>query len=138
MNFTEFTPYEYLLINLANHFGLDKEVYSKRINFIKANMNDLEDMITDAEEPELFLASLMQLRKVQRKEPVGALVSIDAVCSGIQILSALVRCKLGAKATGLINTGKRPNAYLLVQQAMERILDTEIEISYKDIKRAVK
>lgn len=82
MKFTEFTPYEYLLINLANHFGLDKEVYSKRINFIKANMNDLEDMITDAEEPELFLASLMQLRKVQRKEPVGALVSLDAVCSG--------------------------------------------------------
>lgn len=137
MNFTEFTPYEYLLINLANHFGLDKEVYSKRINFIKVNMNDLEDMIADAEEPELFLASLMQLRKVQRKEPVGALVSLDAVCSGIQILSALVCCKLGAKATGLINTGKRPNAYLLVQQAMERILDTEIEISYKDIKRAV-
>ena len=48
-----------------------------------------------------------------------------------------MRCILGAKATGLINTGERPNAYLLVQQAMERILDTEIEICYKDIKRAV-
>ena len=137
MKFTHFTPFEYVLINLANHFGLDKKEYDYRINFMKTNMDNLESMVEDADEPELFYKNVLELRKMQAGKPVGTLVSFDSVCSGIQILSALTRCKLGAVATGLINTGNRPNAYLMVQLEMERIMGREIEVTYKDIKQAV-
>lgn len=132
-----FTGKQYMLINLANHWGLDKETYDVRIKWSEDNLHQLESLIDQADEPELFYKSILDIRDAQQGKAIGCLVSFDSVCSGIQILSALTRCKSGAKATGLINTGKRPNAYLAVQKAMEQELNAAVEVSYKDIKQAV-
>lgn len=132
-----FTGKEYMLINLANHFGLDKETYDVRIKWAEDNLHQLESLVDQADEPELFYKSILDIRDAQQGKALGCLVSFDSVCSGIQILSALTRCKSGAKATGLINTGVRPNAYLQVQKAMEAELNATVEVSYKDIKQAV-
>lgn len=132
-----FTGKQYMLINLANHWGLDKETYDVRIKWAEDNLHQLESLIDQADEPELFYKSILDIRDAQQGKAIGCLVSFDSVCSGIQILSALTRCKSGAKATGLINTGLRPNAYLQVQKAMEEELNATVEVSYKDIKQAV-
>lgn len=132
-----FTGKEYMLINLSNYWGLDKETYDVRIQWAEDNLHQLESLVQQADEPELFYKSVLDIRDAQQGNAIGCLVSFDSVCSGIQILSALTRCKSGAKATGLINTGVRPNAYLEVQKAMEAELNADVEVSYKDIKQAV-
>ena len=56
-------------------------------------------------------------------------------------MSALTGCTAGAKATGLIDTGTRPDAYTLVTNEMNRLLQAEgrasITVSRADAKRAV-
>ena len=133
----QFTPYEYMLIEAANAFGLDKEVYDSRIQWVRDNMDNLEDYAARADEPYLYMKAVKNLRDVQAGKPTGALVRFDSVCSGIQLLSVLTRCRKGCEATGAINSGKRPNAYLAVQSAMQQILGEAIQIDYKSIKESV-
>lgn len=132
-----FKPFEYMLINLANNFGLDKETYDIRLQWAYAHLDKLEDIVSEADEPELFQKDILNIRRAQNKQATGTIVQFDAVCSGIQILSCLTRCRSGAMATGLINTGIRPNAYLEVQKEMEEIIGQGFDISYKNIKQCV-
>ena len=133
----QFTPWEYVLIDLANSYGLDKETYETRINWSKGNLDRLEEFYVKAEEPYLYRKAVKTVRDIQLGKPVGSLVRFDAVCSGIQLLSVLTRCKSGCEATGAIDTGVRPNAYLQVQSTMQDILGEQIEIDYKSIKESV-
>lgn len=132
-----FTSYQYMLIEVANNYGLDKETYETRLDWVKNNMDNLEELTVNAEEYYLYKKAVKNLRDVQEGKPTGALVRFDAVCSGIQLLSVLTRCQSGCKATGVINTGKRPNAYLQVQRTMQELLGEAIEIDYKAIKESV-
>lgn len=133
----KFKPFEYMLINLANNFGLDKETYATRLQWANAHLDKLESLVQQADEPELFQKDILNIRRAQAKQATGTIVQFDAVCSGIQILSALTRCRSGAMATGLINTGVRPNAYLEVHKEMQEILGQGFDISYKNIKQCV-
>jgi len=58
----------------------------------------------------------------------------------VQIMSALTGCHAGARATGLIDTGERPDAYTAVTDAMNRILLSQglnVNVSRSDAKQAV-
>jgi hypothetical protein len=136
--FDTFTDYQYMMIDLANSFGLDKEEYSTRIQWVRDNMDILETLADKADEPYVYAKSLKNLRDVQLGKPTGALIRFDAICSGIQLLSVLTRCVKGCMATGAINDGKkRANAYRKVHRTMETILGEEFDVTYEDIKQAV-
>jgi len=49
---TSLTSFDYLCIDLANHYGLDKLSFSNRISWVNANMPFLGGWIQDAENPE--------------------------------------------------------------------------------------
>lgn len=135
--FTPFTPYQYMLINVANTFGLDKKLYPERIQWVKDNMNNLESFYDVADEPFLFMKAVKDLRDVQAGKPTGTIIRFDANCSGIQLLSVLTRCISGCKATGAINTDERPSAYTQVQDTMSDILGRPVIATYDAIKEAV-
>ena len=135
--FTKFTPLEYMYIEIANTFGLDKQIYKDRLDWVKTNLDNLEDFIDTASDKFLFIKAVKNLREVQAGKPVGALVGFDANCSGIQILSVLTRCIAGCIATGAINSDERPSAYLLVQEEMQNILGEAVDVDYEAIKLAV-
>ena len=146
--FQQFTPYQYMLIDIANNFGeyrtnekgmtisLDQEDYQTRLNWARDNMPNFESIADDASDPYLFKKSVKNLREVQAGKPTGALVRFDAICSGIQLLSVMTRCIKGCEATGAINSGVRANAYLAVQNVMEDILGRPVVATYKQIKAA--
>lgn len=113
-----FNAMQYLAIDIANHFGLDKLNYEDRINWVKANRDYLEDYQNQAEEPILFAKAVKALRDVEAGKPVGHLVHFDSVCSGLQIMSAVMRCKKGASLTGLIDPDNRVDAYSLITEKM--------------------
>jgi hypothetical protein len=109
----EFTGYEYLLIDAANAFGHDKLRYEDRIDWASQNLADLEGMadgINFKDKP-LYLKACSAIRKAQAGKPTGHLVGFDAVCSGMQIMSATTGCIAGATATGLVDLDRRADAY---------------------------
>lgn len=136
----KFTSVEYLYIEIANMHGLDKETYKQRIDWVKSNIDSLEELKSEAEEPSCYEAAVIALRDVQEGKPTGAVVRLDAVSSGPQILSVLTNCITGCKATGAINKeGEvRPVAYMEIFETMKSILgDNDVQIAYADIKKAV-
>ena len=77
-----FTGAQYLMIDAANCWGLDKEVYEVRIQWAKDNLDNLEAMALDADDLYRYNKAVIAIRKAQRKEPSGHLVGFDAICSG--------------------------------------------------------
>lgn len=122
-----FTGAEYLLIDLANNYGLDKETFDKRIAWARANFNDLEGLVQEADEPLLFLKSLQTIREVEAGLEIGHLVEMDATTSGIQIMSAMTGCPTGAKWTNLVDTSKRYDAYTESFESMKTYLSKTVK-----------
>ena len=137
----QYTPFEYLLIDIANHYGLDKELFETRIQWVKDNRYNLEALSTQADDPALYVKSVLALRDVEAGRPTGHMISLDAVNSGIQVLSALTNCIKGCKATGLADTGSRPDAYGAVMEAMNHLLQEDglegFSVSRAQAKQAV-
>lgn len=134
-----FTPLEYLYIEISNQQGLDKITYSQRIQWVKDHMDELEALQVKAKEPSCYEAAVIALRDVQAGLPTGALVRLDAISSGPQILSVLTNCVTGCKATGAMDkdTDVRPVAYEEVSSRMQNILQQELPVEYDKIKECV-
>lgn len=109
--FNTFSGWQWLLIDAANAFGMDKLLFEERIQWAEDNLNDLESLLDQADNKPLYHKAVLAIRKAQRGEPTGHLVGIDAACSGIQIMSVLTGCEIGARHTGLIDPNKRADAY---------------------------
>lgn len=128
-----FTAFDYLCIDVANQFGLDKLKFEERIQWTKDNIKQLEELAASKvgkwKEKPLYLKAVQSMRKVQQGNPTGHLVGFDATCSGLQIMSALTGCKAGASATGLIDPDRRADAYTdclnLMRQYVPALPDTE-------------
>ncbi|EHU3119780.1 DNA-directed RNA polymerase [Acinetobacter baumannii] len=137
----EFTGIEYLAIDLANHYGLDKELFEDRIQWVKDNWSNLEKFADKADAPFLYKKAVINIRRVAQGLPSGHMVALDATCSGIQIMSAITGCIKGATATGLIDPDVRADAYTTTQEVMNEILgyagDDALMIARGEVKRAV-
>ncbi|AKG13494.1 DUF4326 domain-containing protein [Moraxella bovoculi] len=133
----QFNPMQYLAIDIANHYGLDKLNYEERIQWVKANMDNLEDYTATAEEPLLYAKAVHALREVQSGKPTNHAVAFDAVCSGLQIMSALMRCKKGCELTGLIDPDNRIDAYTAITAALNARLGSTATYERKDVKAAI-
>lgn len=126
-NFTRFTGQEWLLINLASHYGLDKEVYDVRLAFGREVLEELKRATTfdeyalilnpwtiKADVPEEFAACAIAIWDTLQGDSSNYAVGLDVCNSGAQIMSCLGRCLIGMKNTGLINTGERPDLYIKI------------------------
>ena len=133
----EFNPMQYLAIDIANQFGLDKVTYEERIQWVKDNINYLEEYQHEAEEPLLYYKALVAFRTAQASKPIGHTVALDSASSGLQLMSAMMRCKSGASLTGLIDPDTRTDAYTLITERLNAKLDNSLSIPRKDSKRAL-
>jgi hypothetical protein len=132
-----FTGFEYLLIDAANNYGLDKKLFEERIQWVRDNMDMLESLQDQADNKFRYIKAVMAIRKAQQGIPTGHLVGFDACCSGMQIMSAITGCFNGAEATGLVNPNVRSDAYTKVTNKMIEILQGLLIISRDDAKQAV-
>lgn len=137
---------DYLCIDIANNVGKqgdflgDKDTFENRIQWVKDNVHNLPDYCDKAEDKYQYTKAIMALADVLAGKPIGHTVALDAICSGISIMSAITGCLKGCKATGLVATGYRPDAYTAVTDAMNRMLSKQgiqTSISRKTAKDAV-
>ena len=136
--FKQFTGIEYLAIDVANGYGLDKESFEYRIQWVKDNQKDLEDYAQLAEEPHLFNKSVAHFRKALKGLPTGHAVALDSCASGLQLMSVMTGCKSGCYMTGLIDPDKRMDAYSLVTGHMNDLLGKDsVVVSRADAKQGV-
>lgn len=131
-----YSGWQWLLIDAANQYGLDKLTFEKRIEWAEANLMILETLFEQAETKPLFFKAVSAIRKAQLHQPTGHMVGVDAVCSGIQIMSVLTGCVAGARATGLIDPDVRSDAYTAMTDAMATLLGGAVNVSRADAKRA--
>lgn len=132
-----FTGFQWLLIDVANQYGHDKLTFEGRLAWAEHELENLEGHAEYADTKPLYIKAVMAIRKAQAGLPTGHLVGVDAVCSGIQIMSALTGCEAGATATGLIDPDVRADAYTTVTDAMNIELGGTLNVSRGDAKDAV-
>ena len=132
-----YTGFEYLLIDAANSFGLDKLLFEDRIQWARDHLDQLEALTDKAESAYLFMMSVAAIRKAQKGIPTGHLVALDACCSGMQIMSAITGCLSGARATGLVDPNRRADAYTEQTQRMQVILGNDFNVSRADAKASL-
>lgn len=106
-----FTGTEYLKIDIANCFGLDKEIWADRIAWTDAKLVGLEALDKQANNPILFRKAVRALRVVETGKPTNHIMGLDATASGIQIMGALSGCLNTAQSVNLVNTGIRQDFY---------------------------
>ena len=137
--FKTYTGWQWLLIDAANQFGLDKLTFEQRIEWAETNLDKLEELApqTGDKERPLYIKAVMAIRKTQQRIPTGHMVAVDAVCSGLQIMSVLTGCESGADATGLIDDNRRADAYTTVTEVQNSILGGKIKIPRSDSKQAL-
>ena len=137
-----FTAFEWLLIDIGTQFGLDKEVFEKRLDWAKENIDSLEaigDKLQWKEKP-LYIKAVMALRKVQKGLPTGHMIGCDSTASGVQIMSAITGCHAGALATGLIDPEVRADVYTSSTSVMNETLHSKgitVETERPKMKQAV-
>lgn len=137
MTFQRFTGKQYLQIDVANNFGLDKKSWDERLDWFAANEDKLESLLDQAEEPALYWAGVQAWRAVQRGEAIGYPVSLDATSSGLQILACLVGDSTAAQLCNVVDVGTRMDAYTAIYEAMKELSGDDGSIDRKPVKRAV-
>ena len=135
--FQEFTGIQYLKIDVANNFGLDKKDWDERLEWFENNESTLESQVKNADDPALYYAAVKAYRKAQRKEIVQYPISLDATASGMQILACLTGDDEAAKVCNVINTGHRSDSYDVIYKHMLSILKTAALVSKDKVKSAV-
>lgn len=137
MAFQEFTGKEYLKIDIASNFGLDKLTWDERIEWFDKNEDNLRNMIKQAKEAPLFFAGILAWEAAKRGEPSGYPISLDATSSGIQILSCLMLCRATAELCNVIDVGKRMDAYTTLYQRLCDLVGDSQKIDREDVKQAI-
>ena len=109
----QFTGREYLKIDLANCFGLDRMDWNDRIHWVNDNEPSLEKHAIHASSPILYRKALRAFREIQKdsKHPTNHIMGLDATASGLQIMGALSGCHQTCEAVNLVNAGRRMDVY---------------------------
>jgi DNA-dependent RNA polymerase len=137
MTMQTFSGREYLKIDIASKFGHDKLDWDDRIQWFNDNEGKLHSLVQHAEEPALFYAGIVAWEKALDHKPCGYPISLDATCSGIQILAALACDRKAAEICNVVDTGHREDAYVSIYQKMVTKLGTSARIDRKATKQAI-
>lgn len=130
----------WLMVHIANCFGVDKVSFEERIAWTEAHMDALVDSGFDpvggerfwmtADDPFLALAACRDLLgwTIEGDEYVSHLpIAMDGTCNGLQNFSALLRDAVGGKATNLVPQDKPADIYTEVMKLVEEKIREDAE-----------
>jgi len=103
----------WLQIHTANVFGLDKLVFSKRVEWFNKNRAEIllvandplsyKSLWINADSPFEYVAACKAYKDHIEGNKVYLPIQLDAICSGISIYSGLLLDEVGAMETAIIN-----------------------------------
>lgn len=135
----EFTGRQYLAIDIANNFGLDKKKWNERLEWFNQNEHRLIELLPQAETPALYYAGVQAWFKTINNEPSGYAISLDATCSGLQILACLTGDRKAAEICNVVSTQdkRREDAYVSIYEAVLYLIGDNAKIQRSETKRAI-
>lgn len=132
-----FTGKEYLKIDIASSFGLDKESWNDRITWFNQNEHQLHQLVDQADTPALFYAGVLAWEDTKAGKPTGHMISLDATSSGLQILAALTGDRSAARLCNVVPTGRREDAYTRIYREMLKKTGGTSKIDREGTKEAI-
>lgn len=133
-----FTGKQYLKIDIASLFGLDKKTWEERLTWFEQNKDNLESLSDKADSPNCYIAAVNAYRDVEAGKPIGYAINLDATASGCQILSLLMGDVKSATRVNLVDTGKREDLYTYIYNKMlEKAPSTSHNITRDSVKKAI-
>lgn len=137
MTMQRYTGKQYLKIDIANNFGLDKANWDDRISWFDLHEANLLEKVKEADEPALMYAGILAYQAMEAGKPTGYPASLDATASGMQLLACLIGDRAAAEQCNVVDTGKREDAYTNVYSHMCTITGDTSKIIRDDAKDAV-
>jgi hypothetical protein len=135
--FQRFTGMQYLQIDIASNFGLDKQDWNTRLDWFDENQEKLLSLVPQAKAPALFYAGIQAWNQANQGLEIGYPISLDACSSGLQLLACLTGDDKAAKLCGVIDTGHREDAYSVIYNEMVNSIGESAKISRDDCKDAI-
>lgn len=141
----KFTALQYLKIDIANSFGLDKLTWNQRIEwFDSIKDSNIAELIPQAKEPAMFYAGCKAYNDAMNGVPSGYMVSLDATSSGLQLLAALTGCRKSAELCNVVPFRfdeqaevERRDGYTVIYKFMLEHLGEEAKIERDGVKQAI-
>jgi DNA-directed RNA polymerase len=131
----EFSPIDYIRIDIANQYGMDKESWDTRINWVNDNEKVLNTLISVADKPLLFEKGINALSDAKKGIATGFAMSLDSTSSGLQCFAVLTGCVVTAENTNVISTGKREDIYDKIAKNMNLL--PNVDVCRADTKKPV-
>ncbi len=132
-----FTGKEYLMIDVASLYGLDKKPWDERLTWFHEHEDELESLSDNADSPNCYIAAVNAWRDVQAGKPIGYAINMDATASGCQMLALLTGDKKAAMRVNLVNTGKREDLYSYIKAKMDEKSGNTTTASREQVKKAI-
>ena len=132
-----FSGKEYLMMDVAGNFGLDNKEWDVRLAWFEDHKDCLWDMQKQAKEPALYFAAVQAWEDTLAGKSSGYPISLDATCSGLQILSVLTGDRSAASLCNVVSTGKREDAYTTIYEYMVDELGEQGKIKRDQTKQAI-
>lgn len=140
-----FSGIEYLKMDIASSFGLDKNTWSDRLSWFETNLPkhefatgpELVDFCRTAEEPAQALAGILAYRAAKYGQPIGYLCGLDATASGLQLLALLAGDERAGAICNLVRTGRREDAYKAVHERVDALMGISSQILRDPVKKAL-
>ena len=143
VTFQEFDPKEYLLMDIAANYGLDKEDWDTRLDWAENHLMEMQrvsemdqtqlstsTLMKEADEPAMMYAGIMAYRNVMLGKPIGYGISLDATASGIQLLSIMAGCEKSAQVCNVIPSSDtedhREDAYTTLYGSMKTRVSSDL------------
>ena len=136
----------WLKVDIANAFGLDKELWADRVEFVDSNIDamlaDIDAWSAKADEPLLAKSALLAYRDSLATGKSNHIVRLDATTSGPQLMSVMTRDIEGMQRFNVIGSSVRRDFYTEVATAIyDQTRDSKLwgEIpSFKNIRKDIK
>jgi DNA-directed RNA polymerase len=129
------TGMRWLMIHVANTFGVDKVSMADRVKWVAVNSERMEKVVedpmadlwwTEADSPFQFLAAIFEYTAALEHGPEEYVCSlpimVDGTCSGIQHFSAMLRDDVCGRHVNLVPQDKPADIYRAVAEKTEEIL----------------
>nr|DAX06401.1 MAG TPA: DNA directed RNA polymerase [Caudoviricetes sp.] len=123
----KFSAFQYIKLDIANSFGLDKDLFNDRISWFEQNKMQLASLVDSADEPAQFYAGMLAYEDTKAGKPTGYLVGMDATASGLQCMAALTGCKVTAASVNMIDPDCRKDVYTDGYHVMINLLDGKMD-----------
>lgn len=147
----KFTGSQYLKIDIASNFGLDKKTWNERISWFDSNEHRLMELMPKADNPALYFAGVQAWQAFKLGKPSGYPISLDATSSGLQILACLTGDRKAAELCNVVkyiadNGGldfspeaeaERRDGYTVIYNYMVSRIGENAKIERDDVKQAI-